>query len=257
MAQGRGLHPRPAQARLEGAGPRHRHRAAPDRGGRGRLARRHHGQEPPAAGAHRQAQAAERGRHQGRPDHARGVQQPVHVDRRADGRVAAEHRLLGEHQGAARLLLRDLRGRRDAGRQRAAHAGASRLDGPRGRNHHPREQGQDPAGRRLSDQRALQRRHPHPRSHRLHAGVRQGQAQNPVLGGLARPSRRHRRHRARLDVAGRHLDRGGRHLHRQLQAGRPRQVPRAGALRPAHQVAVSGAQPAAERQRPEGPDRRQ
>ncbi len=115
---------------------------------------------------------------------------------------------------------------RDAGRQRAAHAGASRLDGPRGRDHHPREQGQDPAGRRLSDQRALQRRHPHPRSHRLHAGIRQGQAQDPVLGRLARPSRRHRRHRARLDVAGRHLDRGGRHLHRQLQAGRPRQVPR-------------------------------
>jgi 5-oxoprolinase (ATP-hydrolysing) len=59
-----------------------------------------------------------------------------------------------------------------AGRQRAAHAGASRLDGPRGRNHHPREQGQDPAGRLLPDQRALQRRHPHSRSHRLHAGVR-------------------------------------------------------------------------------------
>ena len=32
-----------------------------------------------------------------------------------------------------------------AGRQRAAHAGASRLDGPRGRDHHPREQGQNPA----------------------------------------------------------------------------------------------------------------
>ena len=78
---------------------------------------------------------------------------------------------------------------------------------------------------------ALQRRHPHPRSHRLHAGVRQGQAQDPVLGRVARPSRRHRRHRAGLDVAARHLDRGGRHLHRQLQAGRSRQVPREGALR--------------------------
>ena len=113
-----------------------------------------------------------------------------------------------------------------ARRQRAAHAGASRLDGPRGRDHHPREQGQDPAGRFLPDQRALQRRHPHPRSHRLHADLRQGQAQDAVLGGEPRPSRRHRRHRAGLDVADRHLDRRGRHLHRQLQAGRSRQIPR-------------------------------
>ena len=53
--------------------------------------------------------------------------------------------------------------------------------------------------------------------------------QDPVLGGEPRPSRRHRRHRAGLDVADRHLDRRRRHLHRQLQAGRSRQVPRAGA----------------------------
>ena len=39
--------------------------------------------------------------------------------------------------------------RRHAGRQRAAHAGASRLDGPLGRDHHPRQHGQDPARRRL------------------------------------------------------------------------------------------------------------
>ena len=89
----------------------------------------------------------------------------------------------------------------------------------------------------LPDQRALQRRHPHSRSHRLHAGVRQRQEQDAVLGGEPRPSRRHRRHRARLDVADRHLDRGGRHLHRQLQAGRSRQIPRSGAVRPAHQGA--------------------
>jgi 5-oxoprolinase (ATP-hydrolysing) len=48
-------------------------------------------------------------RHRGRSDHAGGVQQPVHVDRRADGRDAAEHRLFGEHQGAARFLLRRVR----------------------------------------------------------------------------------------------------------------------------------------------------
>ena len=53
-----------------------------------------------------------RARHRGRPGDARGVQQPLHVDRRADGRDAAEHRLFGQHQGAARLLLRGLRRRR-------------------------------------------------------------------------------------------------------------------------------------------------
>ena len=79
---------------------------------------------------------AGRGRHALRPDHARGLQQPVHVDRRADGRDAAEHRLLGQHQGAARLLLRGVRRRRRAGRQRPAHAGASGLDG-RVRAHDP------------------------------------------------------------------------------------------------------------------------
>ena len=96
-----------------------------------------------------------RHRHPCRSGDARSVQQSVHVDRRADGRGAAEHRLFGEHQGAARFLLRGVRRQRLAGRQRAAHAGASRLDGPRGRDHHPREQGQDPPRRRLRHQRAL------------------------------------------------------------------------------------------------------
>jgi 5-oxoprolinase (ATP-hydrolysing) len=69
--------------------------------------------------------------------------------------IAAEHRLFGEHQGAARFLLRGVRRHRLAGRQRAAHAGASRLDGSRGRDHHPREQGQDPPRQRLCHQRAV------------------------------------------------------------------------------------------------------
>ena len=56
--------------------------------------------------------------------------------------------------------------------------------------------------------------------------------EDPVLGRLARPSRRRRRHLARLDVAERDHDRGGRRLYRQLQAGRSRPLPRAGALRP-------------------------
>ena len=155
MARGHGLYPRAALARPRGGRSRHHHRAAPDHRGRGRLARQHHRQEPPGARARRRAQAPERDRHRRRPGDARSVQQPLHVDRRADGRVAAEHRLLGQHQGAARFLLRGVRRRRHAGRQRAAHAGASRLHGPRGRDHHPREQGPDRARRRLRHQRAL------------------------------------------------------------------------------------------------------
>jgi hypothetical protein len=80
------------------------------------------------------------------PGPAGGLQQPLHVDRRADGRDAAEHRLFGQHQGAARLLLRGLRRRRRARRQRAAHAGASRLDGPLGRDGHPPQTRADPPG---------------------------------------------------------------------------------------------------------------
>ena len=60
----------------------------------------------------RAAARSDRDRHPRRPDHARGVQQPVHVDRRADGRDAAEHRLLGQHEGAPRLLLRAVRSAR-------------------------------------------------------------------------------------------------------------------------------------------------
>ena len=79
----------------------------------------------------------------------------------------------------------------------------------------------------LPDQRALQRRHAPARHHRLHAGVRRARSKK-ILFWVAepRPSRRRRRHRAGLDVADRDLDRGGRRLHRQLQAGRSRPLPR-------------------------------
>ena len=69
------------------------------------------------------------GRNGCRSGDAGGVQQSLHGDRRADGRGAAEHRLFGQHQGAAGFLLRAVRPRRRADRQRAAHAGASGLDG--------------------------------------------------------------------------------------------------------------------------------
>ena len=269
MAQGQCLHPRPAQARRQGQGRGDRHRAAPDHRRRAGLAGGTDGQEPPRADAHQKAQAHLRHRHPCRSGDAGGVQQPVHVDRRADGRVAAEHRLLRQHQGAARLLLRRLRARRHVGRQRAAHAGASRLDGPLGRDHHPRQQGQDQTGRRLRHQRALQRRHASARHHRVHAGVRhphptlprtrgrEREGAHPVLGRLARPSRRRRRHLARLDVAERDQHRAGRRAVRQLQAGRPRPLPREGIDGGAHRREISGAQSDPERQRHQGADRRQ
>ncbi len=184
MAQGVGVHPRSAQARRENPRPRHRDRAAPDRGGRNRLARGAHREEPSRAHAREAAQAAERRRHQSRSGDAGSVQQPVHGHRRADGRGAAEHGLFGEHQGAARFLLRGVFRRRHARRQRAAYAGASRLDGPRGRDHHPAEPG-DPSGRRLRDQRALQRRHASARHHRLHAGVLRRPSPRRWSGGEA------------------------------------------------------------------------
>ena len=102
-----------------------------------RLARGDHGEEPSHSYESRRRQAAKRDRHQGRSGDAGSVQQPVHVDCRADGSRAAEHRVFGQHQGAARFLLRGVFRRGLAGRERAAHAGASGLDGSLGRNHHP------------------------------------------------------------------------------------------------------------------------
>ena len=74
---------------------------------------------------------------------AGGLQQPVHVDRRADGPAPGEHRLLGQHQGAARFLLRAVRRAGPADRQCAAHAGASGLDGRIDQDGHARKRGQD------------------------------------------------------------------------------------------------------------------
>ena len=109
-----------------GAGPRgdrdHRHRTRLDRRGDGA---RPHAAAPDAATRH-----AHRARHRARRSRAAGaVQQPVHDRRRADRGGAAEHVAQRQHQGAARLLLRDLRRGRRADRQRAARAGASRRDG--------------------------------------------------------------------------------------------------------------------------------
>lgn len=91
-----------------------------------RAARRHRPSAahpgPPAPGPHGR-------RYQGRPRHAGGLQQPLHVDRRADGGAPGEHGALRQHQGAARLLLRTLRHGRQPDRQRPAHPRPPRLDG--------------------------------------------------------------------------------------------------------------------------------
>ena len=139
------------QRRWAGAG----HRAASDDRRRTGLARRDHGEEPCAPDPRRADAAARGDRRQGRSGHARDLQPSLHVDRRADGRDAAEHRLFGQHQGAARLFLRGFRPPGPPGRQRAAYAGPSRLDGPLGRDDHPRQCRPHPPGRRVRAQRAL------------------------------------------------------------------------------------------------------
>ncbi len=101
------------------------------------------------------AARARKTRAHGRSDPARSLQQSLHVDRGADGRSAAQHGAIREHQRAAGFLLRDLRCRRRTRRQCAAHASASGLHGQVGRDDHPAAQRADAAGRRLHAQRAL------------------------------------------------------------------------------------------------------
>ena len=80
---------------------------------------------------------------------------------------------------------------------------------------------------------------------------------HPLLGRLARASRRCRRHRAGLDDAARHDRRRGRRADRQFQARRSRALPRGGAARAPDRPSLSLPQPGAEHRRPEGADRRQ
>ena len=107
----------------------HHRRGLRHHGGRAGLAGRADRPRRPAAHPGRAGPGPARRRDRRGPGAAGDLQQPVHVGGRADGRPAAQHRALGQHQGAARLLLRRVRQRRAAHRQRPAHAGAPGLDG--------------------------------------------------------------------------------------------------------------------------------
>ena len=74
MARRHGLYAHPGFARPRRGRAGHRHRAASDHRGRGRLARQHHRQEPPGARARHRPQAPERDRHRRQPGDARSVQ---------------------------------------------------------------------------------------------------------------------------------------------------------------------------------------
>ena len=162
----------PAPARARRGRPGHHHRGTGHHRGRAGLAGRGDRPRRPAAVPRGRAAGPGGRRHDRRPGDAGDLQQPVHVGGRTDGRAPAVHRALGQHQGAARLLLRGLRRRRRPDRQRPAHAGAPRLHG---RVHQDGDQAQrrpDPPRRRLRPQRPLPRRHPPARHHRGHPGLR-------------------------------------------------------------------------------------
>ena len=158
------------------AGPGHR--AAPDHRGRAGLARQRHGEERTlllervAPRRRRTAIGTD-----GRSGHAGGVQQPLHVDRRADGRDAAEHRLLGQHQGTAGFFLRRLRcaTARSSPMRRTCRCISARWIA-RSRPIIRLNRGDDAPGRRLLPQRPLQWRHASARHHRGHAGLRRERA---------------------------------------------------------------------------------
>ena len=143
----------------------------------------------PRASPHDSAQARS-SRQDGRSRPAGGVQQPLHVDCRADGRGAEQHGAVRQYQGAARLLVRRFRRQGRTGRQRAAYADPPGQHGPLGRDRDPPQRGQAQARRRAYAERALQRRHAPARHHRHHAGVRRRPARRSCSMWPAAATRR-------------------------------------------------------------------
>ena len=175
-----------SRARMQNERSGHHHRAAPDHRRRGRLAGGGHGQESP--GAYRASCRCERA-------HAIGTHaDPVMLEVFNNLFMSiAEQMGVSLQNTAYSVNIKErldfscavFAARRHAGRQRAAYAGASGLDGPLGRNHHPRQRRKNRARRRLRHQRALQRRHASSRHHRVHAGVRR-QEEEPSCSGSPR-----------------------------------------------------------------------
>ena len=181
-----------------------------------------------------------RDRHDGGSGAARSVQQPLHGDRRADGRDARQHRLFGQYQGTPRLLVRAVRRRGQPDRQRAAHARAPGVDGRKRAHDHRPARRDDAGGRCVRAQCALQRRHAPAGRDGDRAGVPErrlvqrrcgndtgsprsrGRQSTGVLRRLPRTPRRHRRHHARLDAARLEACRRGGRAARQRRAGRRR-----------------------------------
>ena len=154
-----------------GGGPGDHRRGQRHHRRRRRLAGDDDGDRSPACRA-RPPQGRSRRRDRRRPGHAGDLQQPVHVDRRADGCGAGVHRTIGEHPRAARLLVRAVRPRGQPDRQRPAHPRPPRVDGNERQGGGPQAGRRDETGRRLRRQRPLPRRHPPARHHRDHAGLR-------------------------------------------------------------------------------------
>jgi 5-oxoprolinase (ATP-hydrolysing) len=141
------LHP---GARIAGAGDHCR--AQRHDGGRAGMGSANHRRRPSRARTRRRAKVHIRPRHTRRPGDARGLQQPLHVDRGADGRAPRADGLLGEHQGAPRFLVRALRRRGQPHRQRPAHAGAPGIDGREHQDRDPPQCREDEGGGRVCAQ---------------------------------------------------------------------------------------------------------
>ena len=160
MAPGGAGGARGPATRRSGLRTRHHRRAQCHHRRRARVGGEHHRPRPHRAGPPGGAQREVCGRHDRRPGAAGGLQQPLHEHRRADGPAAAEHGLLGQHQGAPGFFLRAVRRARPSDRQCAAHAGAPGIDGREHQDRDPRKRRSHGAGRRVCAERSLSRRHP-------------------------------------------------------------------------------------------------
>ena len=165
----------------------------------------------PRARARRGRASRARDRHDRGSGPARSVQQPLHGDRRADGRDARQHRLFGQHQGAPRLLVRAVRRRGQPDRQRAAHAGAPGLDGRERADDHRAARRDDAARRCVRAECALQRRHAPAGRDGDRAGVPDDDLSSDAAGTTLGPRAHGDDNRPEFYVAsrGHHADIGG------------------------------------------------